>query len=102
MSSAAFFAGCGPPSDVSIFPPKVPQGGRAVAITVSQSDAKRLVVATASGGLFRSFDGGLSFQHLDAFPTLYAVDVAMASLDPNTLIATALSLDRAGRADGSA
>src|SRR2546423_363425 len=79
---------CGP-SDVTIVPPKVPQGGRAVAIAVSQSDAKRLVVATESGGLFRTFDGGASFQHLDGFPTLFAVDVGMASLDPNIVIATA-------------
>ncbi|HEY0972141.1 MAG TPA: hypothetical protein VGE02_14330 [Gemmatimonadales bacterium] len=74
---------------MTIVPPLVPQGGRAVAITVSASDGKRLVVASESGGLFRSFDGGESFQHLDGFPTLFAVDVAMASLDPNTLIATA-------------
>jgi len=80
---------CGPPSDVTLVPPRVPQGGRAVAIAVSQSDARRLMVATESGGLFRTFDGGVSFQHLDEFPTLYAVDVAMASLDPNTVIATA-------------
>ena len=82
-------AACGPQSDVKIVPPKVPQGGRAVAIAVSQSDAKRLVVATESGGLFRTFDGGVSFQHLDGFPTLFAVDVVMASLDPNIVIATA-------------
>ncbi len=68
--------GCGPRSDVTIVPPRVPQGGRAVAIAVSQGDAKRLVVATATGGLFRTFDGGVSFQHLDAFPTIFAVDVA--------------------------
>jgi hypothetical protein len=80
---------CGPRSDVQIFPPKVPQGGRAVTIAVSQSDAKRLVVATESGGLFRTFDGGVSFQHLDGFPTLYAIDVVKASLDHNVVIATA-------------
>lgn len=81
--------GCGPRSDVTIVPPRVPQGGRAVAIAVSQGDAKRLVVATETGGLFRSFDGGVSFQHLDAFPTIFAVDVAISSLDPNTIIASA-------------
>ena len=87
--AGALLPGCGPPSDVTIFPPRVPQGGRAVAITVSQSDPKRLIVASESGGLFRTFDGGVSFQHLDGFPTLYAVDVVMASLDHNTVIATA-------------
>jgi hypothetical protein len=81
--------GCGPRLDVKLVPPRVPQGGRAVAIAVSQSDAKRLVVASESGGLFRSFDGGVSFQHLDGFPTLFAVDVVIASLDPNVVIATA-------------
>jgi hypothetical protein len=77
------------PSDVKIVPPRVAEGGRATAIAVAQSDAKRLLVATESGGLFRTFNGGVSFQHLDGFPTLYAVDVAIASLDPNTMIATA-------------
>lgn len=85
----AAMTACAPMSDVAIFPAKVPQGGRAVAIAVSQTHAKRLVVATETGGLFRTFDGGLSFQHLDEFPTLYAVDVVMASLDHNILIATA-------------
>jgi hypothetical protein len=89
MLAGAGISACGPQSDVKIVPPKVPQGGRAVAIAVSQSDAKRLVVATESGGLFRTFDGGVSFQRLDGFPTLFAVDVAMASLDPNIVIATA-------------
>ena len=76
-------------SDVTIAPPRVPQGGRAVAIAVSASDGKRLLVGTASGGLFRTFDGGVSFQHLDAFPTYAPLDVAIASLDPNIMIATA-------------
>src|SRR5688572_578141 len=89
MLAGAGLSACGPKSDVTIVPPKVPQGGRAVAITVSLSDAKRLVVATESGGLFRTFDGGVSFQHLDGFPTLYAIDVVKASLDHNVLIATA-------------
>jgi photosystem II stability/assembly factor-like uncharacterized protein len=89
LMGGGLLTGCGPRLDVKLVPPRVPQGGRAVAIAVSQSDAKRLVVASESGGLFRSFDGGVSFQHLDGFPTLFAVDVAMASLDPNVIIATA-------------
>lgn len=76
-------------SDLTIAPPRVNQGGRAVAVSVSQSDQNRIVVATETGGLFRTFDGGVSFQHLDGFPTIYAVDVFIASLDHNTIIATA-------------
>src|SRR6185295_1623697 len=89
MLACAGLSACGPRSNVRIVPPRVPQGGRAEAIAVSQSDAKRLVVATESGGLFRTVDGGVSFQHLDRFPTLWADDVVIASLDPNIVIATA-------------
>jgi hypothetical protein len=39
--------------------------------------------------LFRTFDGGVSFQHLDGFPTFAPVGVAIASTDPNIVIATA-------------
>ena len=77
------------PTEVTIVPPRVPQGGRAVSIAVAQSDAKRIVVATESGGLFQTYNGGTSFQHLDAFPTFAPVDVSIASLDANTIIATA-------------
>ena len=66
-------------SDVTIAPPRVPQGGRAVAIAVSQSDGKRLLVGSASGGLFRSFNGGVSFQHLDAFPTYAPLEANRAN-----------------------
>ncbi len=86
---ALTFSGCTCTSEVTIAPPRVNQGGRAVAVSVSQSDQRRIVVASETGGLFRTFDGGESFQHLDGFPTIFAVDVAVASLDHNTIIATA-------------
>jgi hypothetical protein len=89
LAITLMWSGCTCTSEVTIAPPRVPQGGRAVAIAVAQSDAKRIVVASASGGLFRTFDGGVSFQHLDGFPTFAPVDVAIASLDPNVIIATA-------------
>ncbi|MDQ2768712.1 MAG: hypothetical protein M3Y30_16345 [Gemmatimonadota bacterium] len=81
-------AGCSP-TEVTITPPRVSQGGRAVSIAVAQSDAKRIVVASESGGLFQTYNGGVSFLHLDAFPTFAPVDVSIASLDINTIIATA-------------
>jgi len=89
IAIALTFSGCTCSSDVTIAPPRVNQGGRAVAVSVSQSDEKRIVVASETGGLFRTFDGGVSFQHLDGFPTIFAVDVSIASLDPNAIIATA-------------
>ncbi len=83
------WSGCTCSSDVTIAPPRVPQGGRAVAIAVAPSDAKRIIVGTESGGLFRTFDGGVSFQHLDAFPTFAPLGVAIASSNPSIVIATA-------------
>lgn len=73
------WSGCTCSSDVTIAPPRVPQGGRAVIVAVTPSDAKRIIVGTESGGLFRTFDGGVSFQHLDGFPTFAPVGVAVAS-----------------------
>jgi photosystem II stability/assembly factor-like uncharacterized protein len=54
-----------------------------------------MVVATETGGLFRTFDGGQSWQHLEGLPNYMTRDVAIASLDPNTIIATTLPLFRA-------
>lgn len=86
-------AGCSSP--ITITPPRVAQGGRALSIAVASTDAKRMVVATETGGLFRSFDGGGSWQHLDGFPSYEPIDVAIASLAPNTIVATARSRYRA-------
>ena len=47
-----------------------------------------MVVATETGGLFRTFDGGNSWQHLDGLPNFKTIDVAIASLAPDTIIAT--------------
>ena len=88
LAIACTLSGCSS-SDLTIAPPRVNQGGRAVAVSVSLSDQNRIVVATETGGLFRTFNGGVSFQHLDGFPTIFAVDVFIASRDPNTVIATA-------------
>jgi photosystem II stability/assembly factor-like uncharacterized protein len=53
------------------------------------------VVATETGGLFRTFDGGASWQHLDGLPNFKTIDVAIASLNPNIIIATTQSQYRA-------
>jgi photosystem II stability/assembly factor-like uncharacterized protein len=86
-------AGCS--STVTITPPRVTQGGRALSISVASTDQKRMVVATETGGLFRTFNGGASWQHLDGLPNYKTIDVAIASLDPNTIIATTQAQYRA-------
>lgn len=77
---------------VTIAPPRVPEGGRAVSIAIrSTTNEKRIVVATESGGLFQTFNGGTNWFHLDAFPNYKSIDVASASLAPDVVIATARS-----------
>ncbi|MDQ3242177.1 MAG: glycoside hydrolase [Gemmatimonadota bacterium] len=78
---------------VTITPPRVAQGGRALSIAVSPTDIRNLVVATETGGLFRTFNGGESWQHLN-LPNYQTVDVSFG-LDPQTLIATTLARYRA-------
>ena len=85
---AALWSGC-TCSDVTIAPPRVVHGGRAIAIAVTSTNEKRLLVATESGGLFRTFDGGVSWQHLGGFPTFRPIDVEIASLAPDVMLATA-------------
>ena len=58
--------------------PLLPKSGRALSIAVRSNDAKRIVVASESGGLFQTFDGGKYWLHLDAFPNYKPIDVASA------------------------
>src|SRR5438876_880415 len=88
VAALAVLAGCNP-TPVTITPPKVEQGGRASSIAVASNNDKRMVVATETGGLFRTFDGGASWQHLDGLPNFKMVDVAISSLNPDIVIATA-------------
>ena len=82
-------------SDVVPRQPNLPAGGRAIAIAVKPDDAKRLVVASETGGLFRSFDAGASWHHVPGFPSHFAHDVTFAALGPQILIATTRSRFRA-------
>lgn len=89
VATAWFLGGCAP-GPVTIAPPRVAQGGRALSIAITSNNNQRLVVATETGGLFRTFDGGNSWQHLDGLPNFRTVDVAIAWLAPDTIIATTL------------
>ena len=87
---AAFLGACSP-TPVAIFPVNVAEGGRAISIAVRSNDPKRIVVASETGGLFQTFNGGKFWLHLDAFPNYKPTDVASASLAPDVIIATAQS-----------
>lgn len=81
-------------SPAEITPPRVAEGGRALSIAVTSNNANRLFVTTETGGLFRTFNGGKSWQHLGGLPNFRTVDVAVASLAPETVIATTRSAYR--------
>jgi len=87
MVPALVLAGC-TSSPVRITPPRVNQGGRALSIAVASNNDQRMVVASETGGLFRTFDGGKSWQHLEGLPNFRTIDVAIASLSPDTIVAT--------------
>ncbi len=71
------------------FQPGIPQGGRAVSITVNPTDDQRLVVAAETGGLFESRDGGATWEHFEDLPAYRMTDVEFSPSDANLLIATA-------------
>lgn len=78
-------------SPTSIAPARIPNGGRTLSIAVSSTNDQRIVAATETGGLFRTFDGGESWQHLDGLPNYMTVDVAIAATSQSTIIATTRS-----------
>jgi photosystem II stability/assembly factor-like uncharacterized protein len=75
MGTAFFASGC---STVIPFQPNVPEGGRAVAIAVDPVNAQDILVASESGGLFSSKDGGNAWKHVDSLPNFGVNDVAYA------------------------
>ncbi len=71
----------------------ISRAGRMVAVSVSAADKQTALAASDSGGLFRTENGGDTWQHVDAFPPFRIVDVAFAeagAADPNVVIATTI------------
>jgi photosystem II stability/assembly factor-like uncharacterized protein len=61
-------------------------GGRITAIAVVESDPTTYYVATASGGLLKTTNNGVTFAHLfDREATVSIGDVAVAPTDPNVV-----------------
>src|ERR1051326_8455237 len=70
------------------FQPDVPNGGRASTISVNPANNDVILVASESGGLFRSINRGATWRHVDALPEYSTNAVAFVPADPNTIIAT--------------
>ena len=73
---------------VSEFQPDVPTGGRASTIAVNPANYDQLIVASESGGLFRSTDRGVNWKHIDGLPEFSTFAVAYVPADPSVVIAT--------------
>jgi photosystem II stability/assembly factor-like uncharacterized protein len=73
---------------VSEFQPNLANGGRANTIAVNPANYDQIIVASETGGLFRSTDRGVSWKHIDSLPEFSTVAVAFVPADPNVVIAT--------------
>jgi photosystem II stability/assembly factor-like uncharacterized protein len=65
--------------------PEVPNGGRANTIALS---GNVILVASETGGLFRSADSGVTWHHVDSLPEYVTPAVRFLSANPDIAIAT--------------
>src|SRR5574341_70075 len=90
--TAVLLTGCADACpEVRAIQPNVPEGGRAFAIAVRPDNDKTLIVASETGGIFRSTNGGVKWDHLTFFPSHFVHDVVYASLAPQVVIASTRS-----------
>ena len=82
------------------FQPNVWPGGRAVAVTVSPNNSSEAIVASESGGLFKTHDGGDSWSHLDGLPPFRMADVKYSPATSQRVVATAYGDSRTGNRGG--
>ena len=84
---------------LSEFQPDIPNGGRANTIAVHPANDNVLFVTSESGGLFRSSDGGSTWQHVDGLPQFLTNAVTFVPSNPNIVLVTT-SEDTAKTNDG--
>jgi hypothetical protein len=78
-----------PPPSVSPKQPGIAFGGRAVAIAVHPSDADKIVVASESGGLFRSWNQGANWAQVSGSSTFWFSDVTYLPANGDVVLAAA-------------
>lgn len=79
-----------PQSSVEEFQPTTPTkfGGRTLSVSINAANPDQVIVATESGGLFRSNDDGDTWEHVSSFPLHRMADVKWAPNNPSLIIAT--------------
>jgi photosystem II stability/assembly factor-like uncharacterized protein len=73
---------------VSEFQPDIAEGGRANTIAVNPANNDHIIVATETGGLFRSTNRGVTWKHVDGLPEFRTSSVAFVPADTSVIIAT--------------
>jgi photosystem II stability/assembly factor-like uncharacterized protein len=84
--SSPLAVGCVPPQQI---PVGIGPGGRAVAIGVDPADSNNIMVASETGGLFRTSDRGVHWSHVSGATTFRFTDVTYVPGSPKVIIATA-------------
>src|SRR5262245_55146577 len=69
--------------------PNIANGGPAVAVAVHPSNADRIIVASETGGLFRSTNRGVDWRQVSGAATFGFADVVYLPSDPNVVVAAA-------------
>lgn len=67
----------------------IKEGGRVNTIAVNPSNSQEIIVASETGGLFKSTDGGLRWRHLDKLPVILTQSVAYHPRRTHIVYATA-------------
>jgi photosystem II stability/assembly factor-like uncharacterized protein len=80
--------------------PEVPNGGRANTIADNPSSRNIVLVASETGGLFRSTDTGATWTHIDALPEYATMAVRFLNSDASIAIATVQSDFRTSNGGG--
>src|SRR4051812_20986623 len=55
------------------------EGGRANSVAVSPGDSHLIFVASDTGGLFKTVDGGLRWTHVDTLPVIFTQSVVFVN-----------------------
>jgi hypothetical protein len=67
----------------------IDEGGRVNSIAVHPDKRNEMFVASETGGLFKSLDGGHQWTHVDTLPVIFTQSVVYLPSNPNTLFVSA-------------
>jgi photosystem II stability/assembly factor-like uncharacterized protein len=75
---------------INLTGPNFASGGRAIAVTVDPRDYNHVLVATPTGGLYESPDGGNLWARVNAMPEFGCYDIKFCPSNGNILVATCI------------